>query len=79
MDDANRRRGRIIRVGGGLDCGPVLACQPVPVCARIHGDPMERTQIALDRLKELPMTEGTRHVVEAAWQLLATGADRTPP
>jgi ADP-ribose pyrophosphatase YjhB (NUDIX family) len=46
---------------------------------RPAGDAREARFFALDRLKELPMTHGTRHVIEAAWQLLAAGADRTPP
>jgi 8-oxo-dGTP diphosphatase len=46
---------------------------------RPAGDAREARFFALDRLKDLPMTDGTRHVVEAAWQLLAASADRTPP
>lgn len=41
---------------------------------RARGDAHEARFFALDRLKELPMTHGTRHVVDEAWRLLAAGA-----
>jgi 8-oxo-dGTP diphosphatase len=40
---------------------------------RARGDASEARFFALDKLGELPMTHGTRHVVEEAWRLLAAG------
>lgn len=40
---------------------------------RACGDAAEARFFALDKLAELPMTHGARHVVETAWRLLAAG------
>jgi ADP-ribose pyrophosphatase YjhB (NUDIX family) len=45
---------------------------------RAKADVREARFVALDRVKDLPMTHGTRHVIETAWQMLAAGANRTP-